>query len=281
MTKKADPYAELGEVLQSWRKEKFSSALSFFKQQTFKVSYSVYANFERGKVLPTPEFLTDFAAIFEKSPAELMYTWAKVQMPNQELRALFEVKPRAVMQTAIEDSVPPPDLENTYVMGSVELKIMLKHPWVWDIISALTVRFPNEIPFHEIKLPRGIFRKTLIEEILKVPIAAEKIIVSETGIRLATPHAHIPKSKEWDEVRKNNMIQAVDDIFVLPKYESCRRLIQRSLTPEQAEYWQGEILRFIDHFKGDTYYQTPQPSYMLSIMFGERNLADRSKAKPS
>lgn len=273
-----EPYLELGNLLQAWRKESHSSALSFYKENKISVSYSVYANFERGKILPPPAFIAEFAELLGKQPAEAMYLWARLQMPTPELAAIFDKTnaPRLPAKAAAEDSVSPPELENTYVMGSVEMKLMLKYPFFWDLITAMTIVHPEEIRFDNLKLPRGMTKKKLLEEVLLVPITAEKIIVSDTGMKLATPHAHIPKTKEWDKVRASNMQGVVRDLFKYDKKETCRKMIHRTLTPQQHEYWLGELLRMSDDFKQDTYINVNSESYVLNIMYGRRDLLDLS-----
>ncbi|MGZ3697485.1 MAG: hypothetical protein ACXWP5_05230, partial [Bdellovibrionota bacterium] len=131
------PYLALGQLLESWRRTKFRSALALFKATKFSFSYAAYADFERGVTLPSIDAIVELAHFLKQEPSQAALLWARLQMPTKQLQELFlferRKRARDVPAPATEEKSPAPSFENTWVFGPRERALLLKHPWFWDV----------------------------------------------------------------------------------------------------------------------------------------------------
>ncbi|MCM2278649.1 MAG: hypothetical protein NDJ89_11300 [Oligoflexia bacterium] len=283
--KKGQPYRELGIVLEKWRRGKFRSALALFKEAKFSFSYSTYADFERGVTLPSPVELVELARFFGETPHDALLSWARVQMPSRETKAIFS--PVTGVLKKAKDFVPEarsataPNFENTWVFGDSERKLLLARPWLWEACQSLMSVYPDEAPFDEIPLPAGEDARAA----LATWISEGKIHASETGLKLARPHLYLPRAPEWEEVRRGNYERAFAQVLgglspeAAQKGEGFRGLSHRALTQAQLKAWVEELRRVEREFLADPLVpRAPgeeEPTYALMMVLGPRPLRAR------
>lgn len=275
------PYQELGNLLQSWRSTKFRSALAIFKEAKLPFSYSVYTDFERGATLPSVDELLAVAKYFSADPDDALLLWAQVQMPNEKYRALFRKDRRRIQRNAkdltpdkssLDRNTTPPTFENTWVFGPADHDLLLKAPWLFDIWRILSMAYPSEVKWNDLPIPdRAVFDAWAL---------SGHIITTQNGARLKSPHFHVPKTAEWDDVRINNIKRTLDILTrevtpeLLRSGHAYRELVHRTLTREQAKKWVERLQTFETELKDDAYdgSSSINEMYALVAMLGPRKL---------
>lgn len=295
-TKKEPIYRELGLLLEEWRSERYRSCLALFKENKFSFSYDSYVEFENGKALPSIPVLLEIADSFSKDRRIALLLWAKVQMPGNELDSFYSSEIQRIEkrthQRAKEPSsgrlTPTVSMDTTWVFGLPERDLLLANPWLWDVCGCLSTAFPNEVPFGEVPLP--INRRSGNDEgksqllsILQPWITAQHILASNEGLRLRLPHIHLPKTPDWEEVRRNNFIQSIhaahafhNDV-VREDSNFYRFVFQRPLSSEQTVFWTQRLRELEKEFASEPYSVTAEEirkgnTQVLAILFGTRRL---------
>jgi len=283
--KKNFPYLELGSLLQSWRKERFDTAKDLWIDAKLNFSYSRYADFERGVSLPSIENLIEIAKYHGKEMFDVALIWAEVQMPEQELRDLFQSrrKPREKKQDIDIDSEPKsaaPSFQNTWVFSPAEIKHVTENLWLLDVCNALITGFPNKIALKELLIPKEIKIDLLEKEYLKPWIQSGHMILSEKGLSLRVPHIYIPKTPEWEEGRKNNIRRVNEHLLsnvtqeMMDLEEAYRFLMHRPLTKNQIKKWVKRVKEFESDFSNDLLVNSKEDSsvksYALYLALGPR-----------
>lgn len=268
------PYAELGDLLRDWRRKRYRSALSMFKEAKLPISYKVYADFECGATLPSVPTLLSLAKFFHEEPKVALFIWAAVQMSTTEHKKLFLEALRSEPKPKPTPVAPAPrSFENTWTLGSRDRDLLIKDPWLWDVICALSVAYPNEVRHTD--LP-GSKNKNAI----RPWIEDGNILQSKTGLKLKHPHVHIPKTADWNPVRVNNVSQAANALLkrvtpqLMEKGEAFRGLIDRGLNAELARQWCERMKELENEFialqeKAGEQATTP---YTLLTLFGPNRL---------
>lgn len=261
-------YRELGDLITRWRMKSHSSALALYRgenkesskhvHKVFSFSYSSYADFERGVALPSIDQMLEIAAHFSEPREAAALAWARVQMPL-DLRRLFSPYPS--QGVALPDSkegpkipegkvVPQLSLENTWVLGPAEREIFLKHPWIIDPLLLMAVEFPDPVAIEDLGGKEVL-------EILKPCIDQKRIHVNADGLRLHDPFFHLPRNREWQVVRRQNIIHAAKRMMEDIDPQSIdsgavfQEAVTRKLTAEEAR----ALVTHLDRIK-DTFFKT-------------------------
>ena len=266
-------YRELGEFLKQKRQQKFRSALEFFRQVEFSFSYSLYADFEKGVALPSIDMMLELAKYFGIPEAEAAILWAKVQMPNGTLKQVFTFVPTKYTEEKKQKHIDEsPDFENTWVFGPQELKVLKKTPELWDLCLLLAQSYPEEIAFSEIHLNKGTFKDW---------IRSGHLTMSKKGVALQCQHIYLPRTQEWDEVRRNNIKRASSDLLAnisardIQQARGYREIIHRQLSAEQIEQIVTKLKTLEAEFKTIPYSKSKDSQNQMQaliLILGKRSL---------
>ena len=242
------PFQELGVIITSWRSPRFKSALALYKQgakgKPFSFSYSTYADFERGVTLPSIHQILEIADYFEQDRALAALHWVQIQMPS-DLKALFNPQAAAAFPTNTpirhhppsyedEEGVPPLSLENTWVLGPQEHKLLREHPTLIDALLLMAVEYPHSQSTEALG-------GTAVVKALEPFVNEGRILKDGDALRLKDPFFHIPKSKEWKQTRENNAMRAFAKIMAglddtqLSAGLGFHGVVTRKLTAEEAQ----------------------------------------------
>lgn len=239
------PFQKLGAIIESWRAGRFKSALSLYKQHAknkpFSFSYSTYADFERGVTLPSISQILEIADHFEQDRAQVALLWAQIQMPpdlkylfNPEAAAPFPTMAASPSLPVDEDAVAPLSLENTWVLGPQEHKLLKQRPDLIDALLHLAVEYPRWQSSEALGGPD-------VTKLLESFVKEGRILEDAGNFRLKDPFFHIPKSREWKEVRVNNARRAFSRIMEdlddaqLSAGTGFHGVVTRKLTAEEAQ----------------------------------------------
>lgn len=291
---KVHDHYELGELILSWRSEKFRSALALFKETKFSFSYYSYVDFEKGSLLPTVGQLLELAKFFKQDAKNAVLIWAKCQMPNAELKSVFELahtslsagqRPAEVKASEDEAATLPPMLENTWVFNEADRKLLLKWPTHWELCLKLALRFPRVVRFNELGFASQKEFENFCEKSLGPWMEQGRIVGNETGLRLALPHLHLPKSEPWHEVRNGNVQRAANALLEnltpnsLKEQTAYRGLLNRNLSPKLMKKWVTKLQKLEEEILAESYDADPTErlkTCSLLMLFGERKLKVKS-----
>lgn len=281
---KAKPYQELGLLIESWRAEKFRSALALFKEAEFSFSYRIFADFESGATLPSLEAILELARFFGKDETIAIFHWVRAQLDSEDLRARFVGLARdAELHRRLETasaSQPQPSFENTWIFGLPEKKALLEAPWLSDVFAALLAAFPNEVAAASLPLPDDISADETVSKYLSFAIQSGYVIGSKTGLKLRNPYIHLPRTEEWSEVRCNNIRRALEYVLggitegQITAGTGHRELTVRKLSSSQAIAVTKELKDLelkLDLILSSEAGGSQLENYALVQVFGRRN----------
>ncbi len=260
MSDKTTPYAELGALLQSWRRSKFNSATAFCNHTKLSFPYRRYSAFERGEVLPTPENLKELAHILKVDVREALFMWSKVQMPSS-LQECFSSDALNIIKAAkipnkfiyLEgenepyqidtNNIPPDELDSAWVYGLAELEAFKKHPWLPDLFLWLQMSFPQEVTYEELGFNSINAFKTFKEDYLKPWLTYGHIISTDTTLKITLPYIHMPKTAQWDKFREESLVKLFNNSLQYLNAENIknktvhRTAVHKILTEDQYKDW--------------------------------------------
>ncbi len=269
-------FIEFAEELKKWRAIKYKSALELFNKETFSFSYRVYSGFERGEALPTVKQLLEITDTLNIDAIEASLLWVRTQMPREELKKVFQGRQKPRIEVSTKPT--PPLVESTWFFGPPERKILLKTPWLWDIIVFLSLNYPKEFDACDLPYPKNVDPNKLFDTYLKTWITDGHIIKIKNKIKLRVPNAYLPKSSEWNAIRQNNLKRGIDHVFtkasdeMLIEGKIIQMSIQRPLTKDQSDAWLKRFQEIEPEFiKGPYLKSAPDAkNYGLYIVFGPR-----------
>lgn len=289
---KSFPYTDLGNLLKRWRASKYKSATALCSVANFSFSYGVYSAYERGEDLAPPAALEEIALFLNEDPREAMMVWAQVQMPSGELKAFFSPHTirlerraeavKATLPSIFSNQIPPSEFDNTWVFGAYEREMLVTNPWLLDFLVGLAVSFPEEVSYERLGFEDHDAIKSFTTRFLQSWADDERVIVSDTGVRLTQPHIHMPKTESWQPVREGLLSRALDAVLpqLTPKNirdKQCHRtLVHKILTEPQRDYWITKLGEFEMEFAmtatAGKDYHGPTTTFSLMMFLGERVL---------
>jgi hypothetical protein len=289
--KKTNQFRELGAKLEEWRSEQYRSCLALYKEAGLSFVYETYVSFEKGKTLPSPSQLVEIAHRFQKDPRVVLLIWAKVQMPLSSLDELFDTEMYRLEKKSENPNLKQPkggvitperSLENTWIMNLSDRNVLLAHPWLWNVCTALGNAFPLETKFSEFVLPEGFVSSSgapasELVELLKPWIENQFIVKTASGLRLRLPYIQIPRTEEWEELRRKIFSLTVDSIHAAENQVLYRFVYQRALTAEQADEWVKRIKSVEHDYSTEPHIMSPaelkeNQTHVLAVAFGKRRL---------
>ena len=212
-------------------------------------------------------------------------------MPLSTLDELFDTEMYRLEKKSENSNVKEPkggiitperSLENTWVMNLSDRNVLLAEPWLWNVCTALGNAFPLEIKFSEFVLPErhASSSNTPAAEfiaLLKPWIENQFIVKTASGLRLRLPYIQIPRTEEWEEVRRKIFSLTVDSIHAAENQVLYRFVYQRAFTEEQADDWVKRIKSVEHDYSTEPHIMSPadleeNQTHVLAVAFGKRNL---------
>ncbi len=278
-----NPFIEMGNLIRSWREEKYKSARAMFMDAKFSFSYSYYADFEKGAACPTPENLIELASHFKKEVYDAVILWSSVQMPTEDLRNLFQSRRKSrAERESISHKTEKFDFENTWVFSEKDMEILIQTPWLWEVCIVLGMEHPEVVSINSVHLPQDVKPHELLDNYLKYWIEAGRIIVKNDKIKLALPHIYIPFNDKGKKVRENNTKRVGNELIknitqeMIDTKKAYNLLGHRPLTPGQAKKWVSILQNMEANFKEEKYISSKEDPeskcYAISILFSPREL---------
>jgi len=265
-------YEELGHLIEKWRREKYRSGSALYRDVKLSFSYNSYVEFEGGSALPGIDQLLELADTLDQDPSEAVVVWARVQMPTEELKALFS--PAAQDKPAPEekrDATEAPAFEDTWVWGKPELEFIGKNPWFYEFCLKLVLAYPGEVTYAQLGLKDKAASDGFVHAYAKPWIEAGKIEATAKGMRIHFKHLYLPKTREWDVIRSRNLDRLLHGMDGTPDL-LYREIVTRPLSKVQVEKVLAELKRVENSFKAHPYQSSPETAHSLVIVFGARKL---------
>jgi hypothetical protein len=270
-------YVELGQVLASWRTKSYSSSLALFREKQFSFSYSTYAGFELGQNIPSVAQVMELAAAFGESPHDALLTWARVQMPSPELKALFRSRKAGLKREKQVQSLPA--LDAVWVLNPRELEHVANYPWLTELFRNLCRLHPQELLWTRVDL-HGFPQKKFIKTCLGLLVDNGYLRVSERGLSLMHPSIHIPNNSAGNKIRVNSLKGALSEIT--DKLEGgdpekailFQAHISRGFSEPQAKRWQERLEQLQDEFLALPYTEEPDSedkAHTVVVLFARRS----------
>ncbi len=253
-------FQDLGELIVKWRGIDHASALAVYRthDKPFSFSYSSYADFERGVALPSLDQALEIAAFFKQSREAMALAWVKAQMPA-DLKGVFSPHPSSGLDLPIaapaehqtvaqhNKNVAPLSLENTWILSPLERDLMLKHPWIIDTFLQLALEYPDSIPPENLGPPEVL-------EILAPCLQQGRIVKTLSGYKLNDPYFYLPRTKDWQQVRKQNLLRAASQMMETMRPEDLedktayQDVVTRKLTRAEAQALVAHLEKIKDSF---------------------------------
>ena len=275
------PYRELGDLLRSWREPQYRSALALTRDHKFSFSYSTYADMEKGAALPTIEQLIEVADFFNQPLEDAVFTWARVQMPSEQLQRLFRTRQNQTARALYQRTGDKPTPENSWVLGPADLDLLLKVPMLNELLNCLTRQHPEEVPFRDLDL-QGLSADEFCEQYLNLWLNTGYMQRSKSGLRLRYPHIYVPRTGEFLKLRQKSVSRAVERIFQANpgiggerETEAHAGVLVRALSPGQRTRWVHRLQALEAEFKAERYEakeDEEETLFTLVTVFGAREL---------
>ncbi|HRK03429.1 MAG TPA: hypothetical protein PLH57_12270 [Oligoflexia bacterium] len=257
-------YQELGELLFRTRVEKYRSALAMHREGKFSFSYAAYADFERGAALPSPAALLELCTFLTLDEKVAFATWARVQMPTEDLKALFSPetflrdrrsqqgrrdseKNNPALVLATDPRMHQEEFENTWVFGIPERDAILKEPRLMEMFIHLSIIHPRAVKLEDMGFRTSKDKQIFIERHLRRWIDEKRIEVTERGVRLMAPFIYMPRNEVFDQVRQTIVTRALEKTLPeLTVHNINNRLAHRStvnryVSPKQREFMMEKL----------------------------------------
>lgn len=284
---KALGYVELGALLKQWRSQSYRSAYALCEAAKFDFSYGVYAAYERGEDLATPDALLAIATFLGTDVREAMVLWANAQMPNAELKKFFSIQnllrdrrsargaPALVSNSQYSvqsNSIPQDELDNIWLFGSADRRAFEEHPWLFHLLVRMHMMQPEPLKISDL----GITDRKTFEKFTATYFARwiddNKIKVTQNTIALVQRYFHVPKTEEWQDFRKrllDSTIKSMNSTITeaaLKEGRCYRMRFTKYFTAEQRAYIStrlGALEREIFALPYDSKSEEPKESYAI------------------
>ena len=142
--------------------------------------------------------------------------------------------------------------------------------------KAPSLSSPNEVRFSDLGLKSKAAITAFQENYLAQWITSGRLECSKNGIRILFPHLHLPKTKEWDEIRLRNFENVLSGLIRNDSDNAIqyREIVTRSLSESQAKDWAKELNQLELKLKALPYEvatsKTAPAAYSMLVAFAPR-----------
>jgi hypothetical protein len=254
--------SNFGKILEGWRAQRFPTARAFTRDQKLSFSYETYVGFERGNGIPNLDQLVEIADSMEQDQRVALLAWLRFQVPTDVLRDFVDHSLKSIPAPAPAparasghhasggaQAVSEPSIENTWVLGPKDAELLVENPWLWDVLTLLTLNYPKPLLFSDLCLPEQISSQKLISHYIKSWISTGYIEATPQALRVSQPHTHLPDTPQSRKIRMENARRALNVLLCEGHDDSTyRRLYYGNLSSEQRSQLIGRLKTIAEEF---------------------------------